>query len=288
MIWSNGRIVAETELAIPVTDRTFEHGLGLFETLRTWSGRPVLLDRHLARMRGSAESLGLVLDPRSVPDADAVRELVRANHLEGDARLRITLTGGAGPAHGSVAWLQAGPLTTLPAAGVDVLGFWTVALDDPLAQHKTFNSWRKRLAHEQARELGCDESLSRSSDGLIWEGSRTNLFWVVGQTLETSPRTGPILPGVMRELVLEQASQMFSTVLECPADLDRLIRADEVFLTNAVSAIIPVRSLAVLREAEEAGPMAETVGKWPAPGPKTAQVDKLVRAWLNAGGGRAS
>lgn len=285
MIWSNGRIVAETDLAIPVTDRTFEHGLGLFETLRTWSGRPVLLDRHLARMRRSAESLGLVLDPLSVPDASAVAELVRANQIEGDARLRITLTGGTAPVHGSIGWMRAGPLTTLPTTGIDVLGFWTVALDDPLAQHKTLNAWRKRLAHEQTRELGRDESLSRSPDGLIWEGSRTNLFWVVGQTLETSPRTGPILPGIMRELVLEQASQTFSTVLECPADLDRLIRADEVFLTNAVSAIIPVRSLAVLRNPEGTEPAAETVAQWPAPGPKTAQLDGLVRGWLNSGGG---
>ena len=50
MIWVGGRIVPDDALTVSVLDRTFEHGLGLFETLRTWGGRAVLLDRHLARL----------------------------------------------------------------------------------------------------------------------------------------------------------------------------------------------------------------------------------------------
>ena len=56
MIWVGGRIVPDDALTVSVRDRTFEHGLGLFETLRTWGGRATLLDRHKSRMLRSAAS----------------------------------------------------------------------------------------------------------------------------------------------------------------------------------------------------------------------------------------
>ena len=69
MIWVRGRIVPDDALAISVLDRTFEHGLGLFETLRTWSGQPTLLPRHLDRLTRSAAELGLPHDREALPDA---------------------------------------------------------------------------------------------------------------------------------------------------------------------------------------------------------------------------
>ncbi|MBV8231221.1 MAG: aminotransferase class IV, partial [Planctomycetaceae bacterium] len=88
MIWVGGRVVPDDQLSVSVLDRTFEHGLGLFETLRSWSGRATLLDRHLSRLRRSAEELGLLIDPSALPDAEAVAILLRANGVEGDAMLR--------------------------------------------------------------------------------------------------------------------------------------------------------------------------------------------------------
>jgi branched-subunit amino acid aminotransferase/4-amino-4-deoxychorismate lyase len=234
-------------------------------------------------MRRSAQALRLPLDPASLPDVQAVTELLRANQIAGDARLRITLSGGLSPAQGSTCWMRAGPLPERPETH-RLLGFWTVALDDPLAQHKSLNYARRRLAHEQAEELGCQECLSRSPDGSIWEGSRTNLFWVLGSTLETPPRTGPIVPGVMRERVLELAGSLFPTVLECPADVERLTGADEVFLTNALRGIMPVESLAQLPALESENAAPEPLASWRAPGPKTAQLLEALTAWLMGGG----
>ena len=74
MIWVGGRIVADEEPGDRPADRALEHGLGLFETLRTWNGRPSLLDRHLARLRRSAEALGSRWIRPSLPDADAVAD----------------------------------------------------------------------------------------------------------------------------------------------------------------------------------------------------------------------
>ena len=62
MIWVDGKIVDDNELKISASDRAFEHGLGLFETLRTWHGGAPLLERHLDRMERSARALGLPFD----------------------------------------------------------------------------------------------------------------------------------------------------------------------------------------------------------------------------------
>ena len=94
MIWVRGQIVADEALTISVLDRTFEHGLGLFETFRTWNGHPTLLPRHLDRLSRSAGELGLPLDRADLPDAAAVADLLRAEGRSGDAMLRITLSGG--------------------------------------------------------------------------------------------------------------------------------------------------------------------------------------------------
>src|SRR5436305_6346359 len=121
MIWVGGRLVADDALSVSVLDRSFEHGLGLFETLRTWNRRAPLLDRHLARMTRSAEALGLPLDRAQLPNSRAVAELVEESLLEGDAMLRITLTGGRSDSGGSIIWMRTArlPPQELPGARVD-------------------------------------------------------------------------------------------------------------------------------------------------------------------------
>jgi branched-subunit amino acid aminotransferase/4-amino-4-deoxychorismate lyase len=278
MIWVAGRIVEDDTLKISVRDRTFEHGLGLFETLRTWNGRAPLLDWHLDRLGRSARILGIPIDPAALPDANAVTALLEANEVQEDVALRITLTGGVNASEGSTLWMRAAllpPPMARKGAIVD-LGPWIVSPNDLLAQHKMLNYWSRRLAYESARLLGYDEVLSISPCGRIWEGSRTNLFLVQGEVLITPPITGPIVPGVMRGLITIRAREIFAEVFdfgntESLVNWERLTTADEVFLTNSVRGIIPVA-----RIGEKT---------WPAPGDRTRRLSILVDDWLREQGG---
>ncbi|MBX6312783.1 MAG: aminotransferase class IV [Isosphaeraceae bacterium] len=271
MIWVAGEIVPDKALGISVLDRTFEHGLGLFETLRTWNGHPTLLDRHLARLKRSAAELRLPLDPAALPDADAVAALVRASGIEGDAMLRITMSGGLSETAGAVVWMRAAPLPPPLREGVvRVEGYWPVLADDLLARHKALNYWNRRLAYEQARAEGFDEMLSISPDRKVWEGSRTNLFVVFGPLLSTPRADGPLVPGVMRSVVLEWAKRLGLEVGEGELGPDGLRMAHEAFLTNAVRGIIPI---------------AHLVGhRLPAPGPWTKRLWEDILPWLASGG----
>jgi branched-chain amino acid aminotransferase len=284
MIWVAGRIVPDDELKVSVLDRTFEHGLGLFETLRTWDGRAVLLGRHLDRLRHSAAELGLPLDPAALPDADAVAGLLRADHVEGDALLRITLTGGLSNSGSSTLWMRSAPLPApMGHEGATVaFGFWDASWSDQLSRHKTLNYWLRRMASEGGRQAGFDEVLSWTPDGSHWEGTRTNLFIIREDELITPTTAGPIVPGVMRAVVLEHAADLPLTVAEDGEITDlTLMAADEIFLTNAVRGIIPVARTSVLSG------QGGIRWKGDAPGPWTQRLSILISDRLKDGGPHA-
>jgi branched-subunit amino acid aminotransferase/4-amino-4-deoxychorismate lyase len=281
MIWAAGRVIPDDALCVSVLDRTFEHGLGLFETFRTWNGHSTLLNRHLERLQRSARELGLPLDPGQVPDCRAVLELRQASSVPAgqDIRLRITLSGGLAAAIGgrdrdpgrSVLWMTAGPLPPpLPRPGAKVTRSIRVLPDDPLARHKTLNYWRRRLAYSQALEEGSDDVLCLTPDGLICEATRFNLFLFDGQRLLTPGADGPLLPGIMRRVVIERAARLGIQVVEGPLRREEAARAGEAFLTSSVRGMLPVARLL---------DVDLTV-----PGPVTTRLWSDIVCWLESGG----
>ena len=283
MIWVDGKIVGDDDLKLSVLDRTFEHGLGLFETLRTWSGRAPLLERHLQRMESSARELGISLNSVSLPDQEAVVRLVDAEGIGGDVALRITLTGGRDAIQGSTLFMRTRPLPVemrREGAVVD-LGSWRVDMDDPLARHKSLNYWTRRRAFESAQLLGFDETLSAfdvlSVELAALEGSRTNIFILCGETLTTPPLNVPIVPGIMRGLVIELARELGIEISQKMCLVDQSFdRVEEMFLTNSVRGIIPVNKLI------RADPLR--VYEWPAPGRVTQRLRILTSDWLRSWG----
>lgn len=294
MIWVAGQIVRDDALSVSVLDRTFEHGLGLFETFRTWNGHATLLPRHLQRLKYAAADLGLpVPDAGRLPTETDVHSLIAADGREGDALLRITMSGGIpGSSSGSTLWMRSSALPTTKAGGYVIGATWKVPalgrLDDgaaELREFKTLNYWERRRVHENALEQGWDENLAVDAGGMIYEGSRTNVFVVSNGKLLTPPYQQLIVQGIMRELVLELAEWggRSRRVLD-DADLLNLkaIReADEVFLTNSVRGIIPVSTVL---DHDESGARRATT--FPAPGTYTSRLWDLVRRWLESGGKR--
>lgn len=271
MIWTRGTIVADDALRISVLDRALEHGLGLFETLRTWRGRPSLLSRHLDRLKRSADELRIPIDPTHLPNAADVRALLAADGRDGDALLRITLSGGTSATEGSTLWMKSAPLPPSPPASGYRLGPTAPARPDKLAGYKSLNYWPYRLCYEEARAARFDECLMVDPTGAILEGSRTNIFFVVEGKLATPPADGRITPGIMRGLVIERARALGIVVEERrPSLADAKGRAEEIFLTNAVRGVIPV------------GQWGEAV--FPTPGAITKRLGEDLAGWLESGG----
>ena len=93
----NGRITGERDAVVSVFDHGLLYGEGIYETLRTYHGRPFLYDRHMRRLRNSARMIVLDLPFTDTEMASRIRETMAASDLEGaEAHIRVLVTRGVG------------------------------------------------------------------------------------------------------------------------------------------------------------------------------------------------
>jgi branched-subunit amino acid aminotransferase/4-amino-4-deoxychorismate lyase len=212
-----------------------------------------------------------------MPNADDVRELFRASGFAGDAVARITLSGGiAGHDSSPQVWMTARALPEPPLDGpglrVSTTARLELARSDRLARHKTVNAWARQLVLKEASLQGSDEALAWTPDGRVWEAMHSNLFTVRSGVLQTPPLEGPVLPGVIRGLVIEQARALGFKVVEVELDLPALEAAHAVFLTNAVRGI---RRVGQVGECQKPLGEADHI---------LATLTRAVHHWLDSGG----
>lgn len=205
LVYLNGSYLPPEEALVPVTDRGFAYGDGIFTTMKVLGGEPLFLDRHLARLERDAAAIRIPAPLDEV--GSALRGLVERLRLR-DGVLKVTLTrgaGGRGPSPKNVAGrstlvVSASPLPVArpPLAAISIL-------DErgPLAAHKTLNYLPSIIALAQAEEAGCEEAIY-FRDGLLLEGTVSNLIGVSGDRLVTPPLSGSVLGGVTREVLLER------------------------------------------------------------------------------------
>jgi para-aminobenzoate synthetase/4-amino-4-deoxychorismate lyase len=188
---------------------------GVFETVLVRHGVPVELDEHLGRLAVSLSELyDVTLDPLVAEQARAVAATATAT-----GRLRIL----ADP-DGSLA-ISVSPEHSPAAADLQLSPF---AIAGGLGPHK----WRDRdLLEALAAQAPGAVPLLIDTDGLVLEAAHANVWIVEGRALLTPPADGRILPGVTRAALL--AAERFAR--EEPIELERLARADGVFVTSSIS-----------------------------------------------------
>jgi branched-chain amino acid aminotransferase len=251
----NGEIVPAEEARVSVLDNGFTFGDGVYETLRTYAGRPFRLDRHLERLRASAARLGIGLP---LPDAELRARLdallARAGNPE--SYIRLIVSRGVGDisynfdrVKGPTVVMAVKPYQPYPEHhfrdGVDVI-VSKVRRNHPLALDpaiKSCNLLNNILAVREAQARGAAEAILLNHAGDVAEGASTNVFAVQGGALLTPPLDAGILEGVTRGVVIEMARRRGLTVREERLPLPALVAADEVFLTSTTRELAPVRSV---------------------------------------------
>lgn len=210
------------------------HGLGLFETMLVTRGRVVLLEEHLARMTRSAATLGF-----PTPDGDAFRrEAIDAAATAGEeAALRCLYV--ASSLH---EWTLAAEVHAIPPLTLSRRTHGRVITLDPtltraLPEHKMTSYAPCVIGLRRAAAMGADEGLFVTREGLILEGTATNVFAIANRSLITAP--AGILPGIMRAWVLEHAASAGIAIEErCPS-LDELREGS--FLTGSLTLLAPIQ-----------------------------------------------
>ena len=251
LVYVSGRCVPREEARISALDAGVLLGAGLFETLRTYGGRPFRLPQHLARLRASGDFLRIFVRESDDQIAATITHLVEANGVP-DARLRLTATRGPlaaevddDEAPPATLIITAGPMTPYPAelyekGATVVVSDIRASPDDPTVYHKTTGYLRNLLALRDAHRAGATEALIFNTKGRLAEGSLSNVFIVSKGRLLTPPLEEGLLAGVTRAAVLELAAEAGVPAEQQPLSPRACRDADELFLTNSIMELLPV------------------------------------------------
>lgn len=258
----NGQLIDAGQARISADDGGFQHAVGLFETMSVYGGRTFRMEEHLHRLATSAKELGLARELNTAPLAEAVCQTIAANAAT-EARLRLTITAGSlsmlrGEGEQPVVTptiliTMSEPTTYDPAyfdEGITVLIAPPMANPmDPTAGHKTLNYWPRLRTLRQAASVGAGEAIWLNVSNHLAGGAISNIFLAKDDELLTPYARGeevagalpaPVLPGITRQAVIEIAESQGVTVTRRMLNIEDLLGADEVFLTNSSWQILPV------------------------------------------------
>jgi len=229
--WFNGALIDPVKPALSPLDHGVTVGDGVFEAIKVTDGRPFALTRHLRRLARSATGLGL-----PAPDTDHVStgiDAVLAQQQLAYGRIRVTFTGGVGPLGsgrepGTPTYLVVATPADPPSPTTKAVTVaWTRNEKGALAGLKTTSYAENVMALAEARDRDATEAIFANTQGLLCEGTGTNVFCVLDGLVVTPPLTSGCLAGITRELVLE-----WYDVHERDLTMADLAAAEEVFLTS--------------------------------------------------------
>jgi D-alanine transaminase len=266
---------------IPVEDRGFIFGDGVYEVWRVIGGRLFETERHLARLKFGLRELRIA-EP-DLTDADVLcgiadRLLTESGLLDGEATLYVEITRGAAPRTHN--FPPAGTKPTVfatvnrftPPEELRARGAAAITMPDIRwlrCDIKTVQLLPNVLAKQAAVEAGATEAwLIR--DGVVTEGSHANVLGVLDGAIRTHPTNNLILPGITRSVVLELARAAGIPVVEEAFGERDIANLEEAFLAGTTTDIMPI-----VRVDDR------VIGDG-APGPITRRLHTAFRAHLDA------
>ncbi len=250
----NGRISSAREAVISVFDHGFLYGEGIYETMRTYNGRPFLYDLHVRRLRNSARMIVLELPFTDEALAGQIRDTMAAADLQGvEAYIRVLVTRGVGeltydpaatPRPSVIIIVK--PQVDPPAEAYD--NGVGVVIVDVVRNHpdtvnpmiKSNNLLNSALAAQEAIRRGGFEGIMRNYRGELSECTTSNLFVVKDGAALTPPLTAGLLPGITREFLFDIGRDVGIQVREEVLRDADLFGADEAFLTSTTREALPI------------------------------------------------
>lgn len=248
MIWAKGNWCAEEDFSLAVRDRAVLHGMSAFETMLAIDGELQHAEKHLARLQQAISTLGLY-DPSGYDLRAIARELCEKNHCQqGRARLRFTVTAGAGSlgqgavGAGATAWLSAESYTA--AAGpCRVLTLpWRRSPRTALTGLKCGSYAENIAALQWVTAQQADEGIFFNTADELCEACTATVFVKIRGELWTPHLDSGCLPGVMRAVILEAASEQGIAVRESAISREQFFQAESLYLSSALRGVSAVSS----------------------------------------------
>lgn len=243
------RFVDINDKVVPIQERGHQFGDGIYEVIRVYGGNLFTFEEHIDRLEQSAEAIELELPYSKEEIHNIVQEGLDRSGIK-EAEIYIQITRGIynrqhhypdGPAVFSMTVRHARKIDeSTKERGID-----TIVLDDVRWLNcyiKSLNLLPNVMAKQAAMKQGCAEAILHR-DGIVTEGSSSNVFIVKSGTVYTHPATNRILNGITRQKVIEIAEKLRIPVEKVHFDLEMLRSAEEVFMTSTSMEIMPVRKI---------------------------------------------
>ncbi len=251
--------------SIPVADRGFAYGDGVFRTLRAVNGEPMHWRRQFNKLADDCARLRIVCPPATVLLPE-VRTVARPY---AQAAVKISVTRGSGP-RGYAPPVPGTPLRVVDAsaasdAGEAAAGITVrvcrlrLAHQPQLAGIKHLNRLENVLARAEWSDPAIREGLLLDQEGFAIGGTMSNLFIVERHKLYTPALDRCGVAGVTRARVMALAQSMEIACEAVQLSLQRVLEADEVFLVNS---LIGLWAVTRLNERQwSTGPLTRDMGK---------------------------
>lgn len=246
----DGQFTERDGLAISIDDRGYYFGDGVYEVIKVYGGELYTAEEHIDRLFQSATKIKMTIPYAEVQLMEIARELVAKNNiLVGHVYIQVT--------RGSAPRVHQFPNPTVPAVvtgyainnprpimGIEN-GVGVKSVEDVRwlrCDIKSLNLLGNVLAKQEAHEAGCMEALLHR-EGVITEGSSSNMFGVKDGIVYTHPVTNLILNGITRQVILGLCEEQGIPVVEKSFTLDEAFEMDEFFLTSTTSEVTPIISI---------------------------------------------
>ncbi len=278
MIYLNGEWMPIEQAKIPVLDRGFIFGDGVYEVIPSYSGHPFRLREHLVRLQSSLDAVRIA-NPYDLDRWESlVCEVVAKNPWE-DQGVYLQVTRGVAPRDHAfpkgvtpTVFMMANQLVT-PPQSLRERGVAAITVPDNRwlrCEIKSISLLANCLLRQAAVDAGAAESVLLR-DGMLTEGSASNIFLAKNGVIITPPKSNFILPGITYDVVIELARTNGLPLEIRQVSEAELRSADELWLTSSTKEVLPISTL----DARPVG-HGESAGK---PGPVAARMNQLYQAY---------
>jgi D-alanine transaminase len=251
LIYLNGSFLPRSEARIPVEDRGFIFGDGVYEVWRLIDGNAFEPEKHLARLERGLREIEIPLpdDLQAARLWNIARRLIVDNDLASDeATLYLEVTRGAAPrTHyypppGTPATVYMAAARFKPSETLRRSGAAAITQPDIRwlrCDLKTIQLLPNVMGKQRAVASGAIDAIF-VRDGIVTEGTHTSVFGVIDGVLRTHPADHHVLPGVTRAVLLQIASDLGIPSEEKPMSLSELFEASELFLAGTTNDVLPI------------------------------------------------
>lgn len=247
LIYTNGKWVEAEQAVVPFNDMGFLYGDSLFETVRINHGKPFRLEKHLERMQTGMDTIQMESAEQLAKVPEILAEYIFRNKLDsGLARIIIT----RGVVKGSPWRSESTPaiyMTSRPMNKPEEGPVKVIFLEEknyPILRFypaiKSGNYLGNMLAKKDAEDAGAFEPVFINRDGYVTECAIRNVFFIKDDVLLTPSVKLGVLPGVIRDTIMELAEKRHLEVREALIHEDDVPEMDEAFISSTGVGVLPV------------------------------------------------